>query len=253
LRTTAGKISALLCLCVAAGFIGAPIVALAQTPASDPFGLTLHAPRKVVLYVHASLQDAGFVEALTCMLQNTLRAPVSTKSVNFPLGSDLLATPTQLSAEKLVPAFYRAAAATEPPGTFSFLLLPNDLKAAPFHYVFSMTDANYGVVVLSTARLDPGGFAPTAKARDNITALRAYKLLLKAVARLSGYGTEQGCILAFPRSLDELDAKSKEFCPDDRGVLVAAGVLKVQEDKGCNVIADFDRRLLMVRDTRRND
>jgi predicted Zn-dependent protease len=245
LRAAASKISAFLRVCAAAGFmVVAPIIADAQTPASDPFGLTLHAPRKVVLYVHASLRDAGFVETLACMLQNVLRAPVSRKSVDFPLGSNLLATPTQFSADKLIPLFYSAAAAAEPRGTFSFLLLADDLKAEPFHYVFSSADMSYGVGVLSTARLDPGGFAPTAKDRENITALRAYKLLLKAVARLSGYGTQQGCILAFPRSLYELDAKSKEFCPDDRGVLVAAGVLKPQEDKGCGLIADLDRSAL---------
>jgi predicted Zn-dependent protease len=232
-------------LCVAAMFAAsASIIADAQTPASDPFGLTLHAPRKVVLYVHASLSDTGFVDLLACMLQNTLRAPVSTKRVDFPLGQNLLATPTQLSAEKLISAFYASAAASEPRGTFSFLLLSDDLKAEPFHYVFSQADGLYSVGVLSTARLDPGGFAPTPKAREDITALRAYKLLVKAVARLSGYYAQQGCVLAFPRSLDELDAKSKEFCPDDRGVLVAAGILKPKEDKGCGLIADLDRRAL---------
>ncbi len=233
-------------LCVVAALAWAPIFADAQTPASDPFGLTLHPPRKVVLYVHASLRDAGFVEKLACMLQNSIRAPVSRKSVDFPLGTNLLATPTQLSVEKLMPAFYTSAAAAEPPGTFSFLLLSNDLKAEPFHYVFSTSDVTYGVGVLSTARLDPGFYAPTEKVREDITALRAYKLLLKAVARLSGYGTQQGCILAFPRTLGELDAKSTEFCPDDRDVLVAAGVLKAQEDKGCGLIADADRSVLKV-------
>jgi hypothetical protein len=43
-----------------------------------------------------------------------------------------------------------------------------------------------------------------------------------------------------------LDAKSTEFCPDDRDVLVAAGVLKAQEDKGCGLIADADRSVLKV-------
>jgi hypothetical protein len=211
----------------------------------DPFGLSLRAPREVVLYLHPSLRYRDFVEPLVCMLQGVLLAKVSTKEIDFPLDASLLATPTQLSVEKLLPVFY--ASAPNPPGMFSFLLLSNDLKGGTFHYVFSTAEGDaqtkFHIGVLSIARLDPEFMASTSQKRADTTALRAYKLILKAIARLSGYGTAEGCILAFPRSLDALDAKSKDFCPDDRGVLVAAGILRPKEDKGCALIADDQKWL----------
>jgi len=223
-----------------------PLDGRAQTPASDPFGQTLRAPKQVVLFVDGSLRYRDFVDPLACMLQNALNVPVVTKVSSLPLTPNLRANADQYAVEQLIPAFYQSIASKEPQGTFSFLLLSDDLKSEPFHYVFSTAEGDattsFHAGVLSIARLDPGDLVGSAKERSDTTSLRAYKLLLKAVARLSGYGTEQGCILAFPRSLIELDEKSAEFCPADRGVLVAGGILRPTAGKGCNIIADADDR-----------
>jgi len=62
-------------------------------------------------------------------------------------------------------------------------------------------------------------------------------LILKSIARLAGLTSSNGCILAFPRSLDELDAKSSEFCSDDHALLVDSGLLKAEESGGCALIS----------------
>jgi hypothetical protein len=59
--------------------------------------------------------------------------------------------------------------------------------------------------------------------------MRAYKLILKSIARLAGLTSPDACVLAFPRSLEKLDRKSSDFCPDDRAALIAAGILKSRE------------------------
>jgi len=60
--------------------------------------------------------------------------------------------------------------------------------------------------------------------------------MLKSIALLSGLRTN-GCVMAFPRSLDELDGKDAEFCPADKAALIAAGVLKEKPFGACNTVA----------------
>ena len=62
-------------------------------------------------------------------------------------------------------------------------------------------------------------------------------MILKSIARLAGLTSSNGCILAFPRSLEELDAKSSEFCSDDHALLVDSGLLKAEESGGCALIS----------------
>jgi predicted Zn-dependent protease len=119
-----------------------------------------------------------------------------------------------------------------------------DLKAAPFRYVFALSFGDqttpYHAGIVSTARL---GFSdPLLAHRDaaNLTATRVYKLVLKSIARVAGYQKPEGCILAFPRDLSELDHKPGEFCPEDRSKLVEAGILKTQESDEC-VVARLGR------------
>jgi hypothetical protein len=97
---------------------------------------------------------------------------------------------------------------------------------------------------MSTARLDTRN--PNYPNEQNAaqTAHRLYKLVLKSVARLAGLKSPDACILAFPRTLEELDLKSAEFCPDDRAKLVKAGILKPVEDvgTGCGLVASREWR-----------
>jgi hypothetical protein len=77
-----------------------------------------------------------------------------------------------------------------------------------------------------------------------ITATRAYKLILKSIAEITGHRGTGSCILVTSLSLEELDRKSSEFCQDDRAALVAAGVLKEKEQQSGPGCMDVARRSL---------
>jgi predicted Zn-dependent protease len=218
-------------------------------PAEDAIGQSsrrLVVPAEVVLYLHSDVNNTDFVRPLVCLLQRVLVAPVSTQTLKLPLGPELLATSTQFDVGKVANRFIRATASDGTPPSFKYLLLSFDLKADPWRYVFATSfgdeTTSYHVGVVSTARLSVGDPNPQSHRGAETTAMRAYKLILKSIARVAGLHSPDACVLAFPRSLEELDQKSCEFCPDDRAALVAAGVLKEkegQEGEGCVAISEW--------------
>jgi len=195
---------------------------------------TLSAPSEVVLYIHSEMKRTEFVERLECTLKHVLVAPVSTQDLTLSLGSDLLASPTQLDVQKVADRFIQVTAGG--PRTFKYLLLPFDLKDAQYRFVFATSFTNVRasarVGIMSTARLDTRSPNHPDEQNSAQTAHRLYKLILKSVARLAGLKSPDACVLAFPRTLDELDRKSAEFCPDDRAALVEAGILKPVAEVG---------------------
>jgi predicted Zn-dependent protease len=223
-------------LFTAAWVLAAISAASAQTLLRASAG-GLAAPAEVVLHVHSDLKSTDFVEPLVCALKSVLVAPVSAKTLDLPLGPELLATSSQFDVGKVANRFIRATAANGGPRTFKYLLVPYDLKNETYRYVFltgfggATSPVHAGV--LSTARLDVSDPKVPHHEGGAITTLRAYKLILKSIARVAGYVAPQGCILAFPRNLAELDQKPSEFCPEDRAVLVAAGILKSKETEEC--------------------
>jgi predicted Zn-dependent protease len=193
-------------------------------------------PSEVVLYIHSEMKRTEFVDRLECALKHVLVAPVSTQDLTLSLGSDLLASPTQLDVQKVADRFIQATAGGGGLRTFKYLLLPFDLKDAQYRFVFATSFTNVRasarVGIMSTARLDTRSPNHPDEQNSAQTAHRLYKLILKSVARLAGLKSPDACVLAFPRTLDELDRKSAEFCPDDRAALVGAGILKPEQDVG---------------------
>jgi predicted Zn-dependent protease len=214
-------------------------IALAQEPLRYA-SRGLVAPAEIVLYIQSDLKSTDFVQPLVCVLV----APVSTQILDLRLGPELRATSTQFDVGKVASLFLQVTAADGSSQSFKYFLIPYDLKAEPWHFVFATSFGNettpYHAGVLSTARLDVADpRQPHQQGRD-ITAMRAYKLILKSIARVAGLKSPDACILVFPRSLDELDRKSPEFCPDDRTALVGAGILKpeeAQEGKDCVAVS----------------
>ena len=190
-----------------------------------------------MLYVHAELKDTDFVEPLVCALRQVLTAGVDVKDISLPLDSTLLATPTQFDVSKVSDQFARATVWDGGSLTYKYLLVPHDLKDQTYRYVFAMTFPRPHNGVVSLSRLYAVNAAVSRHERAVLTALRAYKLILKSIARLAGLTSSNGCILAFPRSLEELDAKSSEFCSDDHALLVDSGLLKAEESGGCALIS----------------
>src|ERR1700676_4282892 len=202
----------------------------AQTPQTDG---ALGPTDEVLLYVQADLKRTDFIRPLVCALRRVLVAPVHVADIDLPLGSDLMSTPTQFDVGAVTS---RLIAATEAEGgahTFKYLLHPYDMKEWRFRFVFAASSYGnapplYHVGIVSLARLDVNDANRTRAELAQITAGRAYKLILKSVAQLAGLPDTGGCILAFSRTLEELDGKPAEFCPADREALVAARVLKAE-------------------------
>jgi predicted Zn-dependent protease len=219
------------------------LTASAEEPARKTGG-GLVAPAEVVLYIHSDLKSTDFVQPLVCALQRVLTAPVSVQTLDIPLGPELRATNTQFDVRKVADRFVQATAGSGNQPSFKYLLIPFDLKDDPWRYVFSSSFGNetvpFRVGVVSTARLDPGNPRRQHREGHAITATRAYKLILKSIARLAGLRSPDACVLSFPRSLEELDQKSSEFCANDRTALVGAGILKDKEERrgtDCDAIA----------------
>jgi predicted Zn-dependent protease len=174
----------------------------------------LVAPTEIVLYTSPALKSRAFLPPLICALRRVLVAPVSTVEIDIAFSADMLATRSQLDVNKVFSHFMRSGASDGGRSTFRYLLLPYDLKVDTLNYVFATSYGDqttpYHVGIVSTSRLDVS--SPFFEHSDGakITALRAYKLILKSVARVAGLTAPEGCILSFPRSLPELDQKSAE-------------------------------------------
>jgi predicted Zn-dependent protease len=208
------------------------------------------APAEVVLYIQSDLKRTDFVDPLVCALQRVLTAPVSVQALNLPLGSELLATPTQFEATKVADRFIQRTSSEGSSASFKYLLIPFDMKVEAWNwrYAFStsfgdeMTFHHVGVV--STARIVAGNWGLQSPWDHEITATRAYKLILKSIVEITGHRGTGSCILVTSLSLEELDRKSSEFCRDDRAALVAAGVLKEKEQQSGPGCMDVARRSL---------
>jgi predicted Zn-dependent protease len=215
---------------------------MATTAAVGQSATKLAAPDEVSLYIHAELKNTDFVEPIVCLLRRVLVAPVETHTLNLSLGREMLASPTQFDVVKIGNKFGQAIAALSNSRTFNYFFIPYDMKDQQFRFVFATGFGNastaYHLGVVSMARLESRDPELSRRQRAEVSALRAYKLVIKSIARVAGFPDFQRCVLAFPRNLDELDHKSAEFCPPDRAALVEAGILKAEESAGCVYVSE---------------
>lgn len=214
-------------------FLTLTILSLAEAA----FAQSLVPPGEILIHVNGDVRNTDFVDPLVCALSKVLQAPVWAKPIDIALTADLLQTASQFSPRKIATQVVNATAGSSDYATpFRYFLLDHDLKSEPFNYVFAETyHAPWNLGVLSVARLVPDGAKLSRKQITETTQFRVYKLMLKSVARLSGLQGD-GCVLAFPRSLEELDRKSPEFCPDDKAALVAARVIKDKPSESCSTV-----------------
>lgn len=223
-----------------AGVLFAATSVLAHVPAAAQTALA--PPREVVLYVHQELENTDFVGPLVCELSRALVAPVRARPIALPLDIGLMASPAQFESARVAQRFLQATAGDGDHRVFKFLLFPHDLRAGPYRYVFgSSFGPPYNNGVVSTARLRPDGAEPSSRQSIEITLARTYKVILRYVAHLSGMWGANGCVLAMPSSIDELDKKPAEFCDDDRALLVEAGVIKPHPGGICGPVAMITR------------
>jgi predicted Zn-dependent protease len=213
----------------------AAILALLTGPV---FAQNLVPPGEIAIYVNSDVRNTEFVEPLVCALANVVRAPVRAKKIDMALTAELLERGTQYAPRKIVSRFAAMTASqAELANPFRYLIVDHDLKVPDLNYVFAET-YDLPASVISVTRLAPPVEPPVARtAATGITMPRVYKLMLKSVAVMAGLRSN-GCVMMFPRSVAELDAKPAEYCSDDRAALVAAHVLKEIPSTLCgNVVA----------------
>jgi hypothetical protein len=186
-------------------------------------------PREVVIYVHADMPNADFVDPLVCALSRALAAPVRAEKFAMPIDIRLMGSLSELSSEKVLGRLYQQTGPYT--GTVMFLLVPSPvlLNGRP---VFG---TNYGAPYNKAVVSIPSLTGVPAQSTDLVVS-RTYKVLLRYVGQIGGLWTRNGCVMAMPRGLGELDAKPSEFCEDDRATLVAAGVLKNAPSANCSTV-----------------
>lgn len=215
-------------------YAGAFLVAVASSAsaqnAAKPDSGNLVSPAEVALYVHADLKNTDFIQPLVCALRHVLTAKVSTQQLSLPLGPELLAPSGQFQSSKVANRFAKAIPGDGTPPSLNYLLLPFDMTAESFPYVFSSAfqdpSGRFRVGIVSTARLDAGDSKQAHQKSSEITARRVYKVMIGSIAKLAGLRSRGACILARPRTAEGLDQEFLDFCQEDREALVAAGILR---------------------------
>jgi predicted Zn-dependent protease len=224
------------------GLVAAGVMSMSLPAVAQP----LSGPDEVVLYVHPDLKDARFIDPLVCALQRVLVAPVGVRDIDIRMGED---GRRPIDVERVGESFRRTAAADGTPRTFKHLLVPFDLKARTYNYVFAARFGSqvegYRTQVVSTARLQFKDPKRSEAERAEVTAQRVYKIVLRGVIHHAG-SWSQGCVLSFPNSLEELDRKSPAVCEVDRPAFVRAGILKEVESDECQAVASRISPLLIA-------
>jgi predicted Zn-dependent protease len=191
-------------------------------------------PREVVIYVHEDMPNTDFVEPLVCALGRVLVAPVRAEKRAMPIDIGLMGSSSELSSEKVLGRLYQQTGPYA--GTVMFLLVPYPILSGgrPVFGANFGPPYNRGVVSIADLEQLPRD-APPAQ-RTDIVVRRAYKVLLRYVGQIGGLWNRNDCVMKMPHGLDQLDAKSRDFCEDDRAALVAAGVVRGTPAGNCSTV-----------------
>lgn len=194
-----------------------------------PVAVQLMRPRAVVVHVHADIVDQRFLPELTQRLQKGLAPPVHVLSTSFDL-QPLRSTIGAMDAAALIETLARSIDWSQHAQTVQVLLIKDDMRLRPANFNFAASNGTpttaHHVVVVSLARLQDRAIAGGEDKHPPITAERVAKMILKNVARVSGYAQSDRCVFAFPRNVAELDAAPAGFCEPDLSILISAGIAR---------------------------
>lgn len=94
-----------------------------------------------------------------------------------------------------------------------------DLYYPGLNFVFGVAEKRGGTAVMSLIRLNPESYGQPQN--NSLYMERATKVALKMLGHTFGFRTSRsrGCVMAYSNSLQELDAKSKEFCGKNKRII----------------------------------
>jgi predicted Zn-dependent protease len=227
------KLAVLACLAGTSGVawrcVAQPIAAAAD-PSVAPSALSLVRPRAVVMHVHGDLTDQRFLPELVRRLKAALAPPLHTLPTAFDL-KPLRSLTGTIDGHAMAGALIGSVDWKRDAGTVQVLLIADDMRLKPANFNFAVSNGTaatpHHIVVVSLHRLQQVGLLDRATDKNPArTAERVFKLILKNVARVSGYAGSSLCVFGFPHSVDELDALPEGFCEPDRTLLVNAGIAR---------------------------
>jgi archaemetzincin len=94
-----------------------------------------------------------------------------------------------------------------------------DLYYPGLNFVFGVAEKRGGAAVMSLIRLNPESYGEPQN--NSLYMERATKVALKMLGHTFGFRTarSRGCVMAYSNSLQELDAKSMEFCGRNKRII----------------------------------
>lgn len=185
-------------------------------------------PAAIIVHVHSSIGDAGFLPHLENDLRERLQPVISLESSDFGGLSTMTGT---LEGVTGLEVLSRDIDWGKENGRVLVFIVPNELRLPPARFNFAVSAGTaqtpFHLVVVSLARLQSYGMID--RGRDQSprkTAERVTKLIVKNVAKVIGYSSSTQCVFAFPRSLSELDSMPSGYCEPDLSILVEAGLAR---------------------------
>jgi predicted Zn-dependent protease len=232
-RFTVLKLVLLACVAGLSGVglrCGAQPIPASASPTVAPSALPLVRPRAVVLHVHSDVTDQQFLPELVRRLRAALAPALHTLPTTFDL-KPLRSWTGIVDGQAIAGALIGSVDWKRDAATVQVLLIADDLRLKPANFSLAVSNGTaatpHHIVIVSLHRLQQVGLLDRATDRNPArTAERAFKLILKNVARVSGYAASNLCVFGFPRSVDELDALPEGFCEPDRTLLVNAGIAR---------------------------
>lgn len=199
-------------------------------PSAPPSALSMVRPRAVVLHVHSDITDQQFLPELVRRLEAALAPPQFTLPTAFDL-KPLRSLTGVIDGQALAGALIGSIDWKRDAATVQVLLIADDMRLKPARFNFAVSNGTaatpHHIIIVSLARLQQVGLLDRATDKNPArTAERVFKLIVKNVARVSGYAGSSLCVFGFPRSVDELDALPEGFCEPDRTLLVNAGIAR---------------------------
>jgi len=186
--------------------------------------------RAVVVHVHDGVTDRRFLPELVRRLKAGLAPPVHALPTTFDL-KPLRSLTGMVDGQALAGAMIGSVDWTRDAATVQVLLIADDMRLQPARFNVAVSNGTastpHHIVIVSLHRLQQVGLLDRATDKNPArTAERVFKLVLKNVARVSGYAGSSLCVFGFPQSVDEPDALPEGFCEPDRTRLVNAGIAR---------------------------
>lgn len=222
------KIHEIACVFGLALFALGPAASAAEPAPDFTVVQQLLKPAAIIIHVHSSIADTGFLRHLEVDLRERLQPAIFVESTDFGGLSTMTATLEGLAGLQVLS---RDIDWGRENGRIHVFIVANELRLPPANFNFAVSAGTaqtpFHLVAVSLARLQSYGMID--RRRDQSprrTAERVTKLIVKNVAKVIGYSSSTQCVFAFPRSLSELDSMPSGYCEPDLSVLVAAGLAR---------------------------